>query len=146
MGKDNITSKLFPNEDDHKQFELIYMALSSHELIRDENIPSVFIKSISEYATGSIVNCDNYTECKTEILILNRDKLQSNDNRDFYYFDPKQKSHESFEQQGADNGHNGDNSDEGMNEIIWHDIFRDTNTEPQVFCNECCKKIFKSEI
>eukprot|EP01084_Bolivina_argentea_P157318 274147_1 len=79
-----ITSKLFSDETDQKQFQMLYKLLSNCKFINF--IPSYVIYTISEFATGKFEKCDNYEQCHNEIAILNQHKLQSNEERDFSIF------------------------------------------------------------
>eukprot|EP01084_Bolivina_argentea_P254006 426919_1 len=78
-------SKFLFHIEDQIQFQLIYKALLESNVIKKYQVAAVSLEIISEYATGSIKQCDNYIECENEILIL---KAHANIKTDYAIFKP----------------------------------------------------------
>ena len=65
-----LKSALFEDTDDQKQFQQIYDAVNSSELIQNNNVPKGINKAISEYATGRWISC---FKCKDPVSFLYHD-------------------------------------------------------------------------
>ena len=116
---DTIRNEFFENEHYFAEFSMIYNAISS-----TTSVPSHITNEISEFATGEMHPCDN-EQCENEILLMEKNKLQSNDERDFYYYN------------SSENGQSKDLSDYGDD----HEKFFDDNRAVQIFCSECTPKL-----
>merc|ERR1712228_1030824 len=67
-----LSSKMFLNDRDHKQFQIIFTSIDESQLIQQLNVSHVINKEIAEYAVGQLEYCRN-NECKQEIIVLEND-------------------------------------------------------------------------
>ena len=84
---ENMSSKCFTNNDNHKQFQSIYSTLTN--LSHLSHLSSLTITTISEYATGCVYKCDNYEKCNTLVCLLEADKYESREENEFLYVEPQ---------------------------------------------------------
>lgn len=69
-----MTSNLFSNDFDQKQFQAIFKSLDNLPLIITENVTEYISKTIAEYTTGDWKKCAN-EKCNESISILQQNNI-----------------------------------------------------------------------
>eukprot|EP01084_Bolivina_argentea_P290892 499799_1 len=114
-----ITSNLFLNFSDLKQFQNIAKQIQQCKCIKSMNVPDDIIKQIAEFSTGTIKQCSNY-KCKNDMSIL----------KEYTAFDL------------LDYDESGNEFDDEFEEENKFMVYKNSNNETQFISNEACNEFY----